>query len=95
VMVRKDRCEKSTVHSGTAPFSTSPYTMDMQLQAIKGTIAVVWMSAAVATGLAIGLTTLLGWTVLTAVCILPPLVMAWWWSDPRQTLSESIQEARR
>jgi hypothetical protein len=84
-----------TVHSGTAPFSANPYTFDMQLQTMKMTIAAVWVALAVTAGLVIGVTTLLGWTVLAGVSILPPLVMAWWWSDPRQTLSESINEARR
>jgi len=35
------------------------------------------------------------WTVLTGVALVPPLVMMWRWNDPRQTMSESIQEARR
>jgi hypothetical protein len=36
-----------------------------------------------------------GWAVLTGVAVVPPLVMMWRWNDPRQTMSESIQDARR
>ena len=35
------------------------------------------------------------WAVLAGVAVLPPIVMMWRWSNPRRTLSESIQEARR
>ena len=83
------------VRSGTAPFSAAPYTLNMQLQSIKATVAAAWVSAVCTAGIAGHLQSLSGWTVLAGVAFLPPLVMMWQWNNPRQTMSESIQEARR
>lgn len=83
------------VHSGTAPFSGGRYTRHMQLGSIKATIATVWVSAVCTAGIAGHLNSLSGWTVLTDLAALPPLVMIWQRNHPRQTKSETIQEVRR
>ena len=67
----------------------------MQLASIKPIIAMLWVSAAFILGIAGNLDSLSSWAVLAAVAVVPPLVMMWRWNDPRQTMSETIQEARR
>jgi hypothetical protein len=67
----------------------------MQLASIKTTVSTVWVSAVCASGIAGNLRSLSGWAVLAGLAVLPPLVMMWRWNDPRPTLSESIQEARK
>lgn len=48
-----------------------------------------------ATGLAVNVTSVAGWTALVGLALLPTVFMVHLWSDPAQSLSESIQEARR
>lgn len=67
----------------------------MQLNSIKPIIAILWVVAAVILGITTNVNSLASWTVLASVALVPPLVMMWWWNDPRQTMSDSIQEARR
>ena len=67
----------------------------MQLLSTKPIIAMLWMSAAFVIGIAGNFDSFSSWTVLTGVAVGPPLVMMWRWNDPRQTMSESIQEALR
>ena len=67
----------------------------MQLESLKATLAALWISAVCAAAIAGNLQSLSGWTVLVGIAVLPPLVMMWRWNHPPQTMSESIQEARR
>ena len=67
----------------------------MQLVSLKAVLATVWVSAALIAGIAGNLNSLSSWTVLAGVAVIPPIVMMWRWNAPRQTMSESIQEARR
>jgi hypothetical protein len=67
----------------------------MQLNSIKLIIAMLWVAAAIILGIAANVDSLASWTVLAGVALVPPLVMIWRWNDPRQTMSESIREARR
>ena len=67
----------------------------MQLSTIKAFVATVWVLAICVAGFAGSITSMSSWLVLAGVAILPPAVMMWWWNDPPQSLSESIQEARR
>ena len=67
----------------------------MQLVLVKTIIAVLWISAVSIGGIAGKVNSFSSWTVLAAVAVLPPLVMMRWWNHPRQTMSESIQEALR
>ena len=83
------------MHSGTARSNAGAYTRNMQLASIKPIIAMLWVSAVVILGIAGNLDSLSSWAVLAAVAVVPPLVMMWRWNDPRQTMSETIQEARR
>jgi Flp pilus assembly protein TadB len=67
----------------------------MQLVSIKTIIAMLWVSAVSVAGLAGHLNSLSSWTLLAAVAVLPPLVMMRRWHEPRQSMSQSIQEALR
>lgn len=75
--------------------ATRPYTCSMKLNSIKALVVAVWVSAVCAAGIAGSVNTLSGWTVLAGVAALSSLVLMWRWNEPGQTLSESIQEARR
>jgi len=67
----------------------------MQLVSIKAIIAMLWVSTAFIVGIAGNLNSFSSWTVFAGVAVVPPLVMMWRWNDPRQTMSETIQEALR
>ena len=67
----------------------------MRLKNIKVTIAAAYVVIVVVAGLAWGLTSTSGWIALAALAFLPPAAMLWLWNDPVETLSESIQQARR
>jgi hypothetical protein len=66
----------------------------MQRVSIKAVIAMLWIVAVTIAGIAGNVNSLLLWTGLAAVAILPPVVMRWW-NEPRQSMSQSIQEALR
>ena len=53
------------------------------------------VSAAFIIGIAGKVDSLSSWSLLAGVAIVPLLVMMWRWNAPRQTMSESIQEALR
>ena len=67
----------------------------MQLVTIKAVLATVWVSLAVIAGIAGNMHSVTSWAVLTGVALIPPAAMMWLWNAPHQTMSESIQEARR
>ena len=67
----------------------------MQLLSIKPILATLWASLALVIGIAGKVDSFASWIVLAGVALVPPLVMMWRWNDPRQTMSESIQEALR
>jgi hypothetical protein len=64
----------------------------MQLQSITVTGAALWVLAVCAAGIAGNVNSLSGWTLLVGLAVLPPRVMMWRWNNPRQSMSESIQE---
>jgi hypothetical protein len=66
----------------------------MELQYIKMTVSGVWVLIAVV----IAIVTDLPWPGLIALAgvgVLPPLALLLLWNEPTQTISESIQKARR
>jgi hypothetical protein len=66
----------------------------MQLEQIKRTIAIVWMLTALTVAIVVHPSTM-GTILLGSLGLLPPLGMLLLWNHPRQTMSESIDEARR
>jgi Flp pilus assembly protein TadB len=67
----------------------------MNRVSIKAVIAMLWVVAVTIAGIVAHVNSLLLWTVLAAVALLPPVVIMRWWREPRQSMSQSIQEALR
>lgn len=79
----------------TALWNRDGHTCHVKLGSIKTMLAAGWI-------LAIGVAAMVGnphatssWVVLVAVALAPPIAMLWWWNDPPETMSESINQARR
>ena len=66
----------------------------MQLEPIKRVVAGAWVIVAVIIGLFIRDVNWQTWAILIALAVLPPLALLLWWTDPAQTMSETISEAR-
>jgi len=74
---------------------SSSYAANMNLQRIKMSVSAVWML--LATLLAITLVDM-SWTKALMVAgfgLLPPLAILLLWNEPAETMSESINDARR
>jgi len=67
----------------------------MQLLTLKALLASVWIAAVLIAGLVGKVNSISSWAVVAVVAVLPPAVMMWRWHTPAQTMSESINEARR
>ena len=67
----------------------------MQLERIKWVVTGVWVVAAVIVGLYLGDVNWQTWAVFIALAVLPPLALLLFWTDPAETMSETISEARR
>ena len=66
----------------------------MQLQNIKMTISGAWVLAALVIAIVVQ-PPMMGVILLGSLALIPPLLMLLLWNHPAQTLSESIDEARR
>lgn len=67
----------------------------MQLVSITLIIVMLCVSATLIIGIAGSVDSFSSWTLLAGLALVPPLILMWRWNDPRQTMSESIQEALR
>lgn len=67
----------------------------MEIQHYKAALVAVWVLAICAIGFATGVASFTALAALAAAAVLPPLLMVWLWHDPDESLSESIQQARR
>jgi membrane protein implicated in regulation of membrane protease activity len=67
----------------------------MQLERVKAGFTAAWVTAAVVLGLLIRDLPWQVWVAFVAVTVLPPVALLFWWTDPAQTMSETINEARR
>jgi len=83
------------VHNGTAGRLIRPYTANMPLEYVKKGIAGAWILGLAVLAAFLGLSTILGWTVLVVLGLLPPIVMLRIWNPPAPTTSESIRKALR
>ena len=66
----------------------------MNLQQIKMSVSALWVSVATVIAIAVEMT----WTrglLLAGFGLLPPLAILLLWNEPTQTMSESINNARR
>ena len=62
---------------------------------IKTLMFIGWSILVLVAAFAFGVTSALNWTVVACVAVAPPLVVRRFWRTPEQTISESINEARR
>lgn len=62
---------------------------------VREGVAAVWLLALFMVGLAVGVTSLSGWMTLAAVALISLVILQRLWRAPEQTLSESINKARR
>ncbi|HEY7186111.1 MAG TPA: hypothetical protein VH436_06155 [Vicinamibacterales bacterium] len=67
----------------------------MPLEYVKNGIAGGWIVGLALLAAFLGVSTILGWTVLVVLGLLPPLVMLRMWNPPAQTTSESIRNVLR
>ena len=67
----------------------------MHLEKAKTVLSGIWIVAIGVTAMAAGITEASHWLVIGSVAIAPPIIARMLWHQPTQTLSESIQEARR
>jgi hypothetical protein len=89
------RTSLENVQSETAGASRSPYTQSMQTDHLKSALMVTWILTVGILGYLSGTTSLAAWTALGIVSLTFPIVMMKLWRVPAQSMSESIQEARR
>ena len=66
----------------------------MQLVQTKVTFAIGWVLAMVFIGVAADITSAWGWTFIAGIALIPPVIMMGMWTEPPQTMSESIRNAR-
>ena len=66
----------------------------MQLERIKWFVVGAWMISAVILALVVRDLNWQIWAAFIALAVLPPLALLFWWTDPAQTMSETISEAR-
>ena len=67
----------------------------MQLERIKWVATGAWVASAVILGLFVRGLSWQIWAAFIALAVLPPLALLLWWTDPAETMSETISEARR
>ena len=67
----------------------------MKLVSIKVAVSLAWVVTVCLAGIAAGVHSPANWALVFAVALVPSIVMMWWWNDPRETMSETIREARR
>jgi hypothetical protein len=83
------------VQWGTAVACRCPYTQNMRTDYVKAALIAVWMLAVGVLGYVLGATSFVGWTVLAAMALTPPVVVMRLWNPPSQSMSECIREALR
>lgn len=67
----------------------------MRVNYTKFTGSIFWMMAMYAAGITLGVTSLAGWIGLAVLALLPTVVLARWWREPPQSMSERIRESIR
>lgn len=67
----------------------------MRIRSMKKALAGGWVLAAILIGVLAGVQSAGAIVVLVALGLLPPIGMLVFWTEPTQTMSESIGEARR
>jgi hypothetical protein len=71
------------------------YREAMELRNLKKLLGAGWALTVLAIGATVGLSSVAGTALLVGFALIPPSLMLALWKDPTQTMSESIQRARR
>jgi hypothetical protein len=82
------------VQFGTAGHFDGRYTRLMFSDNTKTLLFVAWVMAVSVAAIAIGITSVPNWIVVTCIALVPPLVALRFWRAPEQTIAESIHDAR-
>ena len=61
----------------------------------KTLLFVAWVIAVCVAAIAIGITSVSTWIVVTSIALVPPVVARSFWRAPERTIAESIHDARR
>ncbi len=61
----------------------------------KTLLFIAWSIAVFLAAIVIGITSIANWVLVAFVAVVPPLLVRRFWRAPEQTISESINEARR
>jgi uncharacterized membrane protein YhdT len=83
------------VQFGTADRFAGGYTRDMVSENTKTLLFAGWAIMVCLAAIAVGVTSVPYWMVVACVALVPPLVARRFWHAPEQTISESIDNARR
>jgi hypothetical protein len=67
----------------------------MKIISLKAILPIAWIITVSIVGLAANLNSVSSWALLSGFAIVPPILMMWRLNAPDQTMSESIQQARR
>ena len=67
----------------------------MQTDYVKTSVMGVWILAVGVLGYVLGAMSFVGWTVLVAMALTPPVVMMRLWRAPVPSMAESSREALR
>jgi len=62
---------------------------------VREGVSAVWVLALFVVGFAVGISSVTGWMTLAAVALISIVILQRLWRAPEQTLSESINKARR
>ena len=69
--------------------------MVMVSENTKVVLFAVWAIAVCLAAITIGITSVPYWMVVACLAVVPPVVARKFWHSPEQTISESINDARR
>ena len=86
---------RGIVQNGTASARASGNNRRMNKELTKATLTAIWLLAIVGIAYGANITSTANWIALVCFTIIPPIAMWRFWREPPQTMSESIQEARR
>lgn len=67
----------------------------MQNEYVKVALMAAWVVAASVLGYVSGTTSVAGWTGVAVLSLVPPAVMAQFWSEPSPSTSEAIRDVLR
>ena len=93
--ISQDTLAEMVAHAFASELLPEQDTQTMPTDYVKTALMGVWILAVGVLGYVLGATSFVGWTVLVAMALTPPVVMMRLWRAPSQSMSESIREALR